>query len=215
MNEESDISQLFLREFIERIITEMPVAKEANIISPIIEEQASFQPQILQIKRPLLARPLEKKEEFEIINQPQKSMIIENQIRIQPKNIASPMKRSPLMHIASNFPQFSSFQLHLDSKYQINSLGKLSIILSNPAIQGIEFPGPGKNLLINRSGRIEDTKTTLKPEEVDAILSEVSQKTKIPIIPGVFKAALGNLIITAVISEFVGSRFIIQKKAYF
>jgi hypothetical protein len=46
-------------------------------------------------------------------------------------------------------------------------------------------------------------------------MSSISEQTKIPLIPGIFKAVLNNLIITAVLSDYVGTRFIIQKRSPF
>ena len=47
--------------------------------------------------------------------------------------------------------------------------------------------------------------------EINSILDYFSNETKIPRTGGVFKAILGNLIITAIDSEFGGPRFIITK----
>ena len=93
-------------------------------------------------------------------------------------------------------------------------LDKLSRILRDPSIQGIECPGPGKNILVNKSNIIQTTPIIFTKEEIAEVLNHFSERTKIPLIQGVFKAALGNIIITAVISKFVGSRFILQKSFY-
>ncbi|MAG24602.1 hypothetical protein CMI47_03385 [Candidatus Pacearchaeota archaeon] len=97
---------------------------------------------------------------------------------------------------------------------ETQSLGlqKVLPILQNPAVLSVECPGPGKNLLVNASGRIETAPTLLTSNEINSALDAISEKTKIPIISGVFKAAFSNFIITAVISDYVGTRFIIQKK---
>ncbi|MEK6825435.1 MAG: hypothetical protein AABY00_01475 [Nanoarchaeota archaeon] len=94
----------------------------------------------------------------------------------------------------------------------VEALGKLNNLLLDPTVQTIECPGPGKQITVYRSGFIQNANIFLTTEEVRKIMAEISEKTKIPIIPGVFKAALGNFVITSVISEFVGTRFIIQKK---
>ena len=43
------------------------------------------------------------------------------------------------------------------------------------------------------------------------LIEKFAETAKIPVIGGIFKAAIGNLVITAVLSNFVGSRFIITK----
>lgn len=91
-------------------------------------------------------------------------------------------------------------------------LDKLLYILKDPAVIAIESPGPDKNVLVNRSGAIQVAPLTLSKEETDTIMASLSQLTSIPLIKGVFKAAYQNLLITAVLSDFVGTRFIIQKR---
>lgn len=90
-------------------------------------------------------------------------------------------------------------------------LRKINAFLSDRTVMRIECQGPNKNLLVSKYGQISLAKISLQQEEIDEIISYFSEKARIPIIEGVFKASVGNLIISAVISEFVGSRFIIDK----
>src|SRR3989344_762513 len=88
---------------------------------------------------------------------------------------------------------------------------KISQLLNNPSIMSIECQGPGKNLIINKGGMMQASHISLTEVEIDEIMNDFSSKTRIPLIKGVFKAALGNIIISAVISEFVGTRFHVEK----
>lgn len=89
-------------------------------------------------------------------------------------------------------------------------LGKVEILLRDPTIESIECQGPGKNLLVRRRGKISSTKIALTPNEISSIINDFSAQAKIPLVGGILKAAVGNLVISAVTSEFVGSRFIIS-----
>lgn len=89
---------------------------------------------------------------------------------------------------------------------------RLDQLLSDPLVQTIECPGPNKPILISKGGKIQSANLTLTNDEIKNAMSDISEKTRIPLMQGVFKAAFGNLIITSVMSEFVGTRFIIQKK---
>jgi len=91
-------------------------------------------------------------------------------------------------------------------------LEKLAFLLLDPSVLSVECPGPGKQILVNRANVTQLTNIFLTKEEIDTIIRILSEKTRIPLIIGVFKVAFGNFIITAVISEFVGTRFIIQKR---
>jgi len=90
-------------------------------------------------------------------------------------------------------------------------VGKLASFLKDPSIQLIECPGPGRNLLVKRYSKINTTKVTLNQVEITNIINNFAQQARIPVIGGILKAAVGDLVISAVISEFVGSRFIINK----
>jgi len=93
------------------------------------------------------------------------------------------------------------------------NLGKIEILLQDPSLQSLECPGPGKNILVKKGNQITPTRTILSQQEINNIINSFSQQAKIPSTGGILKAAVGNLIISAVISEFVGSRFIISKLA--
>jgi len=91
-------------------------------------------------------------------------------------------------------------------------LGKLNTLVSDVGVEGIECLGPEKNILVKKSGRVQRTNILLTKEDIQKILKDFSEKTRIPLTKGTFKAVLGNLIMTAILSEFVGTKFILQKK---
>lgn len=90
-------------------------------------------------------------------------------------------------------------------------LGKIEPILQDPLIQSIECPGPGKNILVNKYGKINVTKVMLAREEINEIITNFSNLSQIPLLDGILKAAVGNLMISAVTSDIVGSRFILNR----
>lgn len=151
-----------------------------------------------------------------------------NQIRPQPKPMPLPMRpmqsNMPISSVRPqqvarappNTPQSQPIiqmnPVNNQTPRQL-ALGKITSIISDPAVISVECPGPGKNILVNRSGVIQTAPIVLSAEEIKEIMREISEQTRIPLIIGVFKAAINNLIITAVISEFVGTRFVIQKMA--
>lgn len=91
------------------------------------------------------------------------------------------------------------------------ALRKLEHLFKDVSIQSIECPGPSKNVLVRQYNKINVTKIILGQAEITKIINDFSEKARIPITGGILKAAVGDLIISAVISEFVGSRFIINK----
>ena len=95
---------------------------------------------------------------------------------------------------------------------QQSTADKLNFLIKDPAVTEIECTGSDQPLLVKKGGSIQRTRVKLSVEEIYQLISEFSQKTKIPVIEGTFKAALSNVILTAVLSEILGPRFILQKK---
>jgi len=92
------------------------------------------------------------------------------------------------------------------------SLDKIDSLIADKAITMIECPGPNKPVLVKDfMGRTSPTMITLSEQDARKVIEKFSEAAKIPLMEGLFKAAIGNLVITAVLSEFVGSRFIINK----
>ncbi len=92
------------------------------------------------------------------------------------------------------------------------NLEKLNLLISDKHVYSIECPGPGKPLRIKSLGLSRESKIILTEKEIKAVIEKFSSETKIPTINGIFKATLNNLIVTAIISEKVGSRFLITKQ---
>jgi len=164
-----------------------------------------------------------KKEPPKKIQETQEHKIISPFIKTSPsQNYPSPKKtpliqRTPLpkMPTPSNIkvpPKQTSTTPVPPSQ---TTFGKITAILRDPSVLSVECPGPNKHILVNRSGVIQTTNITLTKEEIDRVMHEISEKTRIPLITGLFKALYKNLLITAVISDFVGTRFIIQKRTPF
>ena len=91
------------------------------------------------------------------------------------------------------------------------SLGKLDQIILDKTVTSIECPGPEKPILAKSLGRVTITRISLSEEEIKKVTNTFAEAARIPVIGGIFKAAVGNLVMTAVLSDYVGSRFIINK----
>ncbi|MSS74211.1 hypothetical protein EXS72_01055 [Candidatus Pacearchaeota archaeon] len=109
----------------------------------------------------------------------------------------------------------SSTTLKKPIETKINSnlaIDKLNFLIRDPSVTEIECSDSEKNILVKKGGSVQRTSVKLSIEEVYQLIGEFSQKTKIPVIDGTIKTAFNNLILTAVLSETLGPRFIIQKK---
>jgi hypothetical protein len=90
--------------------------------------------------------------------------------------------------------------------------GKLTPLLSDPSVSTIECAGASKPLTIIRAGQKQMTRINLNVEEIKEFLQKISDIVHIPLLEGVFRAAVDNFSVNAVISEIIGSRFIIKKQ---
>lgn len=89
--------------------------------------------------------------------------------------------------------------------------GKITPLLNDPSVSSIECAGAGKPLMIIRMGQRQVTRIVLSKDDINAILEKISDTIHIPLLEGVFRAAADNFTINAVISEMIGSRFVIKK----
>jgi len=90
--------------------------------------------------------------------------------------------------------------------------GKLSGLLADASVSSIECSGPGQNINVIRAGQKQFTKISLTPGEIKDFLEDVAMKARVPLLEGVFRAAVDNFVVNAVVSESIGSRFIIRKQ---
>ena len=93
----------------------------------------------------------------------------------------------------------------------VEGYGKINAFLEDPTITTIECPGPGKPIVIVRAGQRQITRIVLGPDEIQDILDTVADEAHIPLLEGVFRAAVDSFAISAVISEMIGSKFVIKK----
>lgn len=121
-------------------------------------------------------------------------------------------KTAPIAII--NNPERRTIPVQLAGSYQITSgeYGKLTGLIKDPSVTFIECPGADKEVTIMRQGRKQSTKIVLNSKELQDFLNSISEKARIPIIEGIFRAAVDNFMLDAVVSSTIGSRFIIKKQ---
>lgn len=214
---EQELRKLFLELFILSLIKNIPVPapeeppKKSSGLQTTKTEQTEFPKQPPQL--PEQMQPSMLKMTPDLKKTP--SAPAQPPIQAKPRQPLPrpPPKPPPRLLRRPFFPQRPRPLAHaLPQNLQNPALTKVSQFLFDPRVRSIECTGPGKPVLINKSNMIQHTTITLTKEEINNIIGEISKKTRIPVISGVFKAAFDNFVITAVISDFIGTRFIIEKK---
>ena len=84
-------------------------------------------------------------------------------------------------------------------------------MLSNPNISLIQCDGSGKSIKVTKQGQLQETNTVLSEEEIRGIIQKFADRAGLPLTEPIFKAKVLNFAITAIISSFAGSKFVISK----
>jgi type IV secretory pathway ATPase VirB11/archaellum biosynthesis ATPase len=93
-------------------------------------------------------------------------------------------------------------------------LEKLNSLIKDPAVKVIKCDGPDEHIFVSGSMGVKPTNTILSREEIDNVIKKFSEISKIPVQEGIYSVVVGRLILSAIISEVVGSKFMIKKMLY-
>ena len=138
------------------------------------------------------------------MHQPQR-LILPRKIRTRPLlNMPPSQPLPPRLQYIKPVPTTKSPEMNIE---------KLDALLKDPSVHSIECNGPGTEIIV-RTPASRKTKIILNKEEIIKILNKFSMEARIPLEEGVFKVVIGNLMILAVVSAIVGSKFIIKKMRY-
>jgi|TARA_Y100000294_G_C8507895_1_gene317485 hypothetical protein len=139
-----------------------------------------------------------------------------NEAGISNKPLRHPIKKmslSPIIVPKSKLPPRLQYLKPTPTDFEID-LEKLNPLIKDPLVKEIECIGVNKNIIVSGMMGRKKTDIILNREEVEQIIKIFSETAKIPIHEGVFKVVLGKLILSAVISNIIGSKFIIKKMIY-
>jgi len=170
------------------------ILTENQVRPPIMKPNMELRPSIMRSNMEELGKPI-RIDMRRPLAQPPRPLPIQRRI-ITPQR---PLPRAPPAPITHE-------QQQLTQDY-----GKINGLLRDPSVTYIECLGQGIPISIMRAGQKEQTKLVLNVFEIKQILEQVSKSAHIPLVVGVFRVALENFVMTAVISESIGSRFIIKK----
>ena len=237
-NAESRI--IFLKKFTDELIIsfleEEKIKKEIKIeklrkefIEPNISPEQAFRKIIRtpvvpahisekkEIKQAIFKNVLPKKTEKKLYANPLIQRMVINKY---PNKLSLNKEKSILMYQPfSIYPKepspLQTFELESQQRPEGFNLGKVDLLLKDPLIKIIECEGPDKELIIKKNGRMYTTKIIMNPAEIKEVLDSFSKEARIPVIIGVFKAVVGDLMISALVSDVVGSKFIITKMSQY
>ncbi len=90
-------------------------------------------------------------------------------------------------------------------------LGGVDALLQDPNVEAIECGGENEEVIVRGTMGEQKTEIKLSKKEIDDVINKFSELTKIPVSEGIYKVVYGKLVLLAVVSEVVGSKFLIKK----
>lgn len=203
---QQDTKSLFLEEFVKRLlIKSLPkkpkIEKDEDLFDKL--DKTAAVPPKLDIE-PYQETPphLEDVRELEKVEESQKMEVVESKESAQ-QRIMRPL-------VAMQIPPALGPPV---GGVRPGVLVRLDSFLLDPNVLSISCPGPNQNIIVNKRGGIVQTlQIFFTAAEIGDFMKDISDRTKIPLLPGLFKVVYQNLIVTAVISEFIGTKFLIEKR---
>jgi hypothetical protein len=89
---------------------------------------------------------------------------------------------------------------------------QLKNILEDSSINAVECQGPNKPLVLRKQGATVLSSVTLSEAEIQKQINQWAENTNSPLTNGILRADNENLTITAVVSDLIGSRFMVIRK---
>lgn len=127
-------------------------------------------------------------------------------VQRNPERKFSPVLRIPIQKLPLRFEYLEPTPTAREIE-----LGKLNPLIKDPLVMGIECNGQNTEIVVTGSMGTKNTNIVLDESEIKEIIEKFSRATKIPYGEGVFRVAFGKLIFLAIVSEEIGSKFVIKK----
>lgn len=207
----NEFKRIFLLTFTKELIKHS-IKRDIIKLQKIIEtEERQRERKLIPVRREVLIKidelkiPPAKKELGlkEVISKPKPV------IRPTTKQIARPTLFVP----KSKLPSHLEYLKPIPTAGIEIDLWKLNPLIKDPAVRIIEA-NPDEKVIVAGAMGTKPTDIALNKEDIDRIINRFSEISKIPPTEGIYKVAVGNLILSAIISEVIGSKFVIKKMIY-
>ena len=185
-----------------------------NFILIFTKELISHSVKMDMIKLQKIIETRERKQSMPLILQP--SFPIRREEELKKLNFSKRVPSTKPFRNKSFIIPEPKLPLHLEylKPLPTSSIGidlfKITPLIKDPAVK-IITGSPDEKVVVSGIMGTKPTGIFLSKEDIDKIINVFSEQSKIPINEGIYKVVLGNLILSAIISPVVGSRFVIKK----
>lgn len=221
-NYEKDGGAVIDADFVPSVSENVMIASMGmNVVEPVAEE-VEIKP-VVRMDMSELVAPIDRHVSRERKNKVRQSVDVRKLVQARPV-IMPPVQTSRKRSLAQERqtvnlktvekPTIKTPAPIVQSKPDVNAnnkYGKIAPLLDDASVSTIECLGEGKELMIIRAGQKQRTRISLNSVEINDILEVVADAAHIPLIEGVFRANVEGFSMNAVVSEMVGSRFVVKK----
>jgi hypothetical protein len=215
--EDKEFRKLFLLEFTREMIRHSAGAEVLRLKKILEEEQKEPGKDLRRfVKQKIIPAKIKRE-----IGKGKESGKFEKSITSSLQEVAEPLplikkipERIPVLRIPEPALPPALQYLRPTPSEKFIELDKLNPLIADPLVRIVECDGPDKNIIVKGSMGVKKTGIILSKEEIKKVVNTFSEVTKIPMNEGIFKVAFGQLILTAIISEMVGTKFIIKKMPF-
>ncbi len=204
----SEFKKFFLLTFTQELIKhseKREIIRLQNIIN--FEEHRKKEKSLLPLP-PIPEPPLKKETQKLGVKKEIAPKKIPPRPRTQP--LVRPIEKPMIVIPEPKLPEHLRYLRPVAAKEIEIDLGKLNPLIRDRAVRIIEA-NPGEKVKVTGTMGTQPTGIILSKEEIDDIINKFSEKSKIPTTEGVYRVIVGNLSLSAVISNVVGSKFVIKK----
>ena len=216
---EAEFARHFMRQLsIAKAKEKSKSKKERDEIEELEEEEMPLKRSIMKKRdKEMLDKIKSMSIEKDFDEQPKKKEPISS-FRLEPpafRRVPMPLPR-PKKMIQAQVPAPPKFESFIEPSKKpvplINiDLGKLNDFVSDSSVSLIQCDGSNSNIKIAKQGQLSETDISLEEEEIRDIIQKFADRAGKPLTEPIFKAKVLNLSMTAVISSFAGSKFVISK----
>lgn len=214
----SEFAEYFLLSFTEAILKNLIEEKS------IPKQEITHQQDMEKFKKSLMSsdekkgfqkshiNPVRDKNPFSNFNRK-----FSKEIRRSPKKIfAKKIKSAPKGEMKIPEPKLPEYLQYIKPTPEEAAieLGSIDPLIKDPAVKVIECTGPNERVMVKGAMGVKPTAITLREDEMKSVVEEFSKRAKIPIHDGVYRVAVGRLVLSAIISTVIHPKFIIEKMRY-
>ncbi|MEK6858398.1 MAG: hypothetical protein AABX53_00610 [Nanoarchaeota archaeon] len=209
-----EVRSLFLREFVKQLINNCPLTPESYVPSQEYLGEKTIPEPSKSASTPVTVASMQNKEYSPSAQSAERILLPKTegyddgpQKIVMIREIEEDPSRMQ-QHFAYRPPQ----NQQPIKKPQQSSPSIVDQWLSDATIEGVECTGPDQNLIIKRNGSITQSTAHLTQSEIQKLVESLSKQANVPLTEGVLKAETPQWTVIGIVSEFGGSRFLLQKK---